>query len=150
MLKRIGSVLTLAFLITGCGKSKESQPATPPAGKGPQVSVESLLDKPAAAPQPPPEQPAEAPAPPTPAVPPPPPDESAAAGTTPSLMTSSQAKLPPELISLKKLMDKHFEITGSFPNGWQEMINAKLIKSVPVGKDGKPLDWVTFVQTVTK
>lgn len=41
---------------------------------------------------------------------------------------------------------QYFAKVGSFPNGWQDMIKQKLIIAVPLGKNGKPLDFVQFTQ----
>lgn len=39
---------------------------------------------------------------------------------------------------------KYFEKVGNFPNGWQEMVKRKIIPAVPMGKNGKPLDFAQF------
>lgn len=39
---------------------------------------------------------------------------------------------------------QYFAKIGSFPNSWEDMIKHKVIPSHPLGKNGKPLDFVQF------
>ena len=38
----------------------------------------------------------------------------------------------------------YFAKIGSFPNGWQDMVQRKFLPAVPQGKNGQPLDFVQF------
>jgi hypothetical protein len=39
---------------------------------------------------------------------------------------------------------QYFAKIGSFPNGWQEMVQKKFLPTVPQGRNGQPLDFVQF------
>ena len=51
---------------------------------------------------------------------------------------------PANIAAVKAAYDNHFERVGQFPHSWQEMIAAKTINAVPMGKNGKPLDFVEY------
>ncbi len=53
---------------------------------------------------------------------------------------------PADPASLRGLPEKYFAQIGSFPNSWQEMINRKYLAAVPMGKNGKPLDFRLYTE----
>ncbi len=55
---------------------------------------------------------------------------------------------PADPASLRGLPEKYFAQVGSFPNSWQEMINRKYLAAVPLGKNGKPLDFRQYAEWV--
>jgi hypothetical protein len=48
--------------------------------------------------------------------------------------------------AVKAAIDQYFEKVGAFPNSWQKLINAGLIKNVPLGLNGKPLDFAQCLE----
>ena len=47
---------------------------------------------------------------------------------------------------LRGLPEKYFDQVGSFPSSWQEMIDRKYLRAVPLGKNGKPLDFLQYTE----
>jgi hypothetical protein len=134
MLIKPAVALALVLVCAGCGKRDSGKSATPPPNPGPAVSIESLATPSAEAPAAPPSAPAS-----------PEPSQDTAAPLTPKA-----AKLPPEMLALKKVYEAHFERYGNFPSSWKEMIDTRSIKSVPSGPDGKPLEWGKFIELITQ
>ena len=55
---------------------------------------------------------------------------------------------PANPAELQGLPEKYFNQVGSFPNSWQQLIDRKYLKAVPVGKNGKPLDFRQYSEWV--
>ena len=72
------------------------------------------------------------------------PAEQPGPGTQPGPAWKSVEPLNP--VELEGTVIKYFNQVGSFPYSWQDMINKKVIRSVPLGKDGKPLDFRQFLE----
>ena len=51
--------------------------------------------------------------------------------------------------ALRGLPEKYFTQVGSFPSSWQQMIERKYISAVPMGKNGKPLDFRQYAEWTT-
>lgn len=47
---------------------------------------------------------------------------------------------------LRGLPEKYFDQVGSFPSSWQQMIDRKYLRTVPLGKNGKPLDFLQYTE----
>jgi len=50
---------------------------------------------------------------------------------------------------LQGLPEKYFNQVGSFPNSWQQLIERKYLAAVPMGKNGKPLDFREYAEWAT-
>ncbi|MBI5800418.1 MAG: hypothetical protein HZA92_06775 [Verrucomicrobia bacterium] len=56
---------------------------------------------------------------------------------------------PANPAELRGLKEKFFDQVGSFPNSWQQLIDRKYIRAVPMGKNGKPLDFRQYAEWAT-
>jgi len=127
-------VLVVCGALFGCGK--KDAPNMPPAAKEKSaVSIEDLArtasDKTEAVPAP-----AEAM---------PPAGEPAAPPHNAGRGRPGEPMNPKEV---RAAIDQYFEKVGNFPNSWQDMIREKLIKTVPLGKNGRPLDYKLCVEWI--
>jgi len=115
-----------SFLI-GCGKNEEPPPTTAlPAKKTTAVAQPAQ-----------PAQPAPAPA----AVPQMSPQPTAATAPAAATANTSQVGRPANPAAVRTAMADHFGKTGDAPRSWDEMIKSKVIKSVPLDVNGRPLDF---------
>jgi len=60
---------------------------------------------------------------------------------TPARKSSGEPANPKEV---KAAFDKYSKNIGGPPGSWEELIEGKLLRSVPLGKDGKPLDFTAY------
>ena len=77
----------------------------------------------------------------------------AAPSSSESLPAKRAGAQPGEPMNPKEVraaLDQYFEKMGNTPASWQDMISARIIKSVPQGKDGKPLDFRDCVMFLTR
>jgi hypothetical protein len=63
---------------------------------------------------------------------------------------SARSGEPANPKEVKAAFDKFSQSIGGPPGGWQELIEAKLLRSVPLGKDGAPLDFVEYAQYLAR
>lgn len=56
---------------------------------------------------------------------------------------------PANPAELRGLPEKYFDQVGSFPNSWQQLIDRKYLRAVPLGKNGKPLDFRQYAEWAT-
>ncbi len=117
-------------LWTGCGKKEQPSANTP--APTPAKSIEDVIQPSPGASAPPP----------SPTVPAP----EAAPGSEPTstAIIPGAANRPGEPMDpkgVKRAIDQYFEKNGSFANSWQQLIQARLLKAVPLGRNGQPLDF---------
>ena len=78
-------------------------------------------------------------------VPSPPPPTAEPAATTPAPAAAGphpgEPANPAELFGIT---ERYFDRVGSTPQNWQDLIRNKVLRSVPVGRNGKPLDYMQF------
>ena len=79
------------------------------------------------------------------------PDNRPAAATAPNPRPSrvGHPGEPANPEALRGLPEKYFAQVGSFPNSWQQMIERKYLSAVPMGKNGKPLDFRLYAEWTT-
>jgi hypothetical protein len=122
----LGSVL----LLGGCHKKgAESAPPTPPPAK--PIALETAPDT----------------------APPPPPSSDPGQASPPT----PQAEASPAAGSGYQVDEKLFPILDRYYNdklrpamSWQDLVSGRYIPSIPVGPDGKALDWNTTMQRLGK
>jgi hypothetical protein len=67
---------------------------------------------------------------------------SVAAPTEPATRKSSGEPANPK--EVKAAFDKYSKNIGGPPGSWEELIEGKLLRGVPLGRDGKPLDFTAY------
>jgi|GEM_PF-1399600 hypothetical protein len=116
------SVLVLVCIaLTACNQDAPPSPAPPPV-VAPPPKVRSAE--------------------PVAAVPVPPPAPEATVQSTPR--PANHPGEPANPAALRGVVERYFDKVGSAPSSWQDMLRAKVIASIPVGKDGKPLDYMEY------
>ena len=63
------------------------------------------------------------------------------ASPSPARKSSGEPANPKEV---RAAFDKYSKNIGGPPGSWEELIEGKLLKGVPMGKDGKPLDFTAY------
>jgi len=136
------SIIVLAGCLVGCGKQKTESPAPPAPTPAPAAAQSTTTAVSPAAPD---------------APPPPPPDAPVAAEAANA--TSGVPDSPREPVGevtfpvspeIRAALTKFFADNQRPATGWQDLIALHYIKSVPVGSDGKPVDWQKFMDAVAK
>ncbi len=123
-------MLGTAILSIGCRKKEIAAPSTPPAPAKP-VAVETAIETP---PPPPPAPPGAGDAPSAPPV---------ATVAPPGTGYQVDEKLFP-------ILDRYYNEKLRQAMSWQDLVAGKYIPSIPMGPDGKPLDWNTTMQRLGK
>ena len=115
-------ILILLVVVAGCRRkpTPPTEPPPPPANTAPAAATAAPANRPAAA---------------------------TAPNPRPSRAGHPGEPANPE--SLHGLPEKYFNQVGSFPNSWQQMIERKYISAVPMGKNGKPLDFRQYAEWTT-
>jgi hypothetical protein len=62
----------------------------------------------------------------------------------PPQVTGPHPGEPANPAAVRTAYHQYFAKIGSFPNGWQDMVQKKFLPAVPQGKSGQPLDFVQF------
>lgn len=117
-------IAVIGIAMLGCGPKPEPAPVRPPVSAAPPQARVAPSPEPA------------------PTRPPPPPEPGAAAPTPSS--TAPHPGEPANPGELAGITERYFERVGSTPQNWQDLIRNKVLRSVPVGRNGKPLDYMQF------
>jgi hypothetical protein len=122
-------LLAVAVMLNGCGRRKP-EPAPPSAAQqGSAVSLETLANNSPAA-NPPPPAPGQEP--------------SEAAAVAETVNTTGDTVDP----NLRAILVKFYNEQLHPAQSWDELLAGKYITKIPIGPDGKPLDWNKTMQSI--
>lgn len=93
-----------------------------------------------------------APAPPTAvSVPPPPQQQRPGPSVAPAAASVGQQIVEDQSdAALRQILTKYFNEQAQTAQGWEELLAKKYITQIPTGSDGKPLDWNSTMQRMSK